>query len=631
MSFEWDKNINTYLGNKGYTVSKNDLSIKHQLKLKEMLTVKPYVPGSPVQVQKTFPAYRESANKMYLPRYFGEEIFGKPKEIKITEGDDIDLKFNGELRDYQIPVVNQFIEYVKAEQSRGGLLELPCAWGKTSASLYIGGVLKKKMLVIVGKEFLMNQWIERIQQFFPTARIGIIQGKIFDIEDKDIVICMLKSLVEKEYPINLFDSFGFTIFDEVHHISAESFSNSLFKVVTKYMLGLSATMDRKDGTTNVFKMFLGDIIFKGEKEGNHKVQVRAITYKSNDEEFNETVLDFRGKPQISTMISKICSYNNRTEFIIKVLTDFLEVDNIDKSEIDNHKKEMDTNNPNCEICSKNNNYLVRNICCDQAKYCLLCMDNIVAEAEIPIIIGFKDGIPIISKKRPKCPCCKKVLKYRQNYIENKYVKPLEQQQTLILSHNLNILDYIYNKMVCKNIASVGYYVGGMKNLELKHSEKQQVILATYSMASEALDIPRLNAEFFISSKTDIIQPVGRILRAKHKYSEPIIYDFRDTHQCFKNQWTKRKVYYIQQNYDIIECNKDNYTKDISSWKVVNKPNNCKKIIKEPTKIIKPLHTNYLKSIEEDTDTDTEENIDSDDDDDNNKPIGKCLIINKYKK
>ena len=52
----WPQNLNTYLGQKGYTIMKNDLSVSQQLALKELLMVKPYVPGSPVQVQNTFPA-----------------------------------------------------------------------------------------------------------------------------------------------------------------------------------------------------------------------------------------------------------------------------------------------------------------------------------------------------------------------------------------------------------------------------------------------------------------------------------------------------------------------------------------------------------------------------------------------
>jgi superfamily II DNA or RNA helicase len=568
---DWPQNINSYLGNKGYTILKSELSIKHQLALKEMLMVKPFVPGSPVQVQKTFPAYRESDKKIYVPRYFGEEIFGQAKEIKISEGHDINLVFQGTLRDYQSPVINKFIEYIKDKPSIGGLLELPCAWGKTSASLYICSQIKKKTLVIVHKEFLMNQWIERIQQFLPTARIGKIQGQIIDINNKDIVLCMLQSLSMKDYPITMFDSFGFTIIDEVHHISSETFSNALFKLVTKYMLGLSATMNRKDGTTKVFKMFLGEVVHKVERKDEHNVQIRSITYKTNDDEFNETVLDYKGNPQISTMISKLCSYNRRTEFIIKVLTDFIEVDNIEKNVIEQHKQNMDLNNPNCEICINNNNYLIKNTCCDVVKYCLPCMEKIKANAELPVVIGVdSNGVNIYKTQRPKCPHCKKILKYEQNYIENPYVKPLEHLQTLILSHNLNVLHYIYNKIVCKNLASVGYYVGGMKEIELKKSEKKQVILASFSMASEALDIPSLNAEFLITPKTDVIQSVGRALRAKHLFADPVIYDINDYHLVFQKQWLKRKAYYKKQNYNIVECDSYNYNKNTSNWKTTNR-------------------------------------------------------------
>ena len=548
----WDQNLNTYLGNKGYTIHKHELSIKQQLALKEMLMVKPYIPGSPAQVQQTFPVYRESDKKIYVPRYFGEEIFGKPKTVKIPEGDDIKLEFKGTLRDYQVPIVETYLNHVK--DGGGGLLELYCGAGKTDTTVSMIGDINKKTIIIVHKEFLMNQCIERILKYYPTARIGKIQGQIIDIDDKDIVIAMLQSLSMKEYPSSLFDSFGFTIIDEVHHISSEVFSRALFKLVTKYMLGLSATMNRKDGTTKVFKMFLGPVVYKLERKDEYNVQVRAITYKTKDDEFNETVYDWQGKPQISTMISKLCSYSNRTEFIIKVLCDFIEVDHVDKSIIETYKQTMNANNPKCGICDNNNNYLIKNSCCDTVKYCLPCIQ------EVDNSVVTIDGLS--SRKTIKCPNCGKRLKYEQNYIENPHVKPVDQLHTLILSHNLNVLHYIYNKIVCKNIASVGYYVGGMKESELKKSATKQVVLASFSMASEALDIPTLNAEFLITPKTDIVQCVGRILRAKHKSSNPIIYDIKDAHDVFYKQWLKRKAYYKKENYSIIECDSTNYNKDI---------------------------------------------------------------------
>jgi superfamily II DNA or RNA helicase len=531
-----------YLGPKGYTIYKSNISNIQQQQMKNDLTIKPYVQGAPAGSAVSFSAYRESANKLYVPHYYGVRQLGPPPEIKISEGTNVNLQFAGQLRDYQRPVVEKFIYHATNQCVGGGLLELPCAWGKTSASLYILSILAKKTLVIVHKEFLMNQWIERIHQFLPDTKIGKIQGSVIDIADKDIVLCMLQSLVGKDYPADLFDSFGLTIIDEVHHISSQTFSNALFKVVTKYMLGLSATMNRKDGTTKVFKLFLGDVIHKAETKTETNVEVRATYYTTNDAEFNATILDYKGQPQISSMISKLSSYNRRTEFIISHLNEFIR--NGQTDECIRHKATMDANVAPCSMCSKTVHYLVKNTCCNIVKYCMPCLKAHQINTATTTASG--------RKQRPKCPDCNKALSFEQNYIENPFVAPLAQRHTIILSHNLNVLEYMYNKIVCNNLASVGYYVGGMTEQELKISETKQVILATYSMAAEGLDIPTLNAEFLISPKTDVVQAVGRILRAKHATSRPVIYDFIDSHETFRRQWMKRRAFYRKQKYQIID-------------------------------------------------------------------------------
>jgi len=457
--------VDTYLGNKGYTILKSSLSIQQQTFIRSELTIKPHVLGSPIQTNITYPAYRESSNKFYVPRYFGIEHFGEPNTIKISNGDDINLNFNGELRDYQSPVVSSFIKYLSNKNSASGLLDLPCAWGKTSASLFILSQLKKKTLVIVHKEFLLNQWIERIKQFLPDARIGKIQGSIIDIENKDIVLGMLQSISMKDYPPEVFSSFGFTIIDEVHHISSETFSCALFKLVTKFMLGLSATMNRKDGTTKVFKYFLGDIIQKVVRKGEHDVIVRGIQYEVNDEEFNEVEYDFRGNPLYSKMITKLCSYNRRSEFIIKIVKDLIE------------------ENSKCQI--------------------------------------------------------------------------------MILAHNKSLLNYLYTGIQHQNISSVGYYLGGMKEKDLKESETKQIIIATYAMASEALDIKTLTTLIMATPKTDIEQSVGRILREKH--SQPIVVDIIDSHSIFQKQWIKRQKFYKSQKYKIVTSSNKNYNGLNTQW------------------------------------------------------------------
>ena len=464
--------MNTYLGQKGYTINKSELTIEKQVKIRNDLMIKPFVIGSHLNDTKTFPAYRESHNKFYVPHYYGVEHFGPPKQYKISEGIEINLEFSGKLRENQEIVVNTYLNHVKKVGFGGGLLELPCAYGKTVLSLNIISQLKKKTFIIVHKEFLMNQWIERIEQFLPAARVGKIQGPIIDVDDKDIVIGMLQSLSMKEYPASIFESFGLTIIDEVHHISSEVFSNSLFKLVTKYMLGLSATMNRKDGTTSVFKMFLGDIIFKGKRDEERAVTVRAIEYYVDDDDFNEVKLDYRGKPQYSTMISKLCEYNRRSEFVLKVLSDMLK------------------ENPN--------------------------------------------------------------------------------QQVMILAHNKNLLKYLHDAVAHRNIANVGYYVGGMKESALKETESKKVVIATYAMAAEALDIKTLTTLIMATPKTDIEQSVGRILREKH--SSPIVVDIVDSHDLFKNQWRKRKIFYKKENYKIIYTISTEYTTDLSTWTLVYDPN-----------------------------------------------------------
>jgi superfamily II DNA or RNA helicase len=325
----------------------------------------------------------------------------------------------------------------------------------TIMALYIIAKLKLKTLVIVHKEFLLNQWIEKINEFLPDAKIGKIQGQIIDIEDKDIVIGMLQSLSMKEYPEDTFDSFGFTIIDETHHLAAEVFVRSLQKIVTKYILGLSATMERKDGLTKVFKMFIGDIIYKMKRDKDEGVLIKAVKFVTQDEEFNTVEYDFRGNVKYSTMISKLCSFNNRTEMIISIIENELKLNN--------------------------------------------------------------------------------------------------KQQIIVLGQFKNILTYLYKAIEHRNIGTVGYYIGGMKEEQLKKSELKQIIIATYSMAAEGLDIKTLTTLILATPKTDIEQAVGRILREKHE--QPLVIDIIDNHEVFKKQWDKRKAYYLKNNYKIL------YTKD----------------------------------------------------------------------
>jgi hypothetical protein len=138
--------------------------------------------------------------------------------------------------------------------------------------------IKKKTIIVCHKGFLINQWKERIEQFIPTARIGIIKAKVIDVEDKDIVIASLQSLAMKEYDKKIFEDFGMSVFDEVHHLSAEVFCRALSKVTTRVMLGLSATLNRADGLRKVFEWYIGTPVIETKKRSDSDMIIKMINF-----------------------------------------------------------------------------------------------------------------------------------------------------------------------------------------------------------------------------------------------------------------------------------------------------------------------------------------------------------------
>ena len=213
-----DNKINkTLLNFRGYGLLKSEFDYKIINNLKHELTVSPKNLSSFNNNSANMPSYfiyQESEKRLYIPKYLGLQRFGVPDKDKLKEGLDINLKFNGELRENQMKPVEEYLKAAKDNTRRGGLINLFCGGGKTCCSLYIISKLQKKTLVIVHKDFLLKQWRERIEQFLPDARVGIIKAKVIDIEDKDIVVGSLQSLSMKEYDKGTFDEFGFVIIDE---------------------------------------------------------------------------------------------------------------------------------------------------------------------------------------------------------------------------------------------------------------------------------------------------------------------------------------------------------------------------------------------------------------------------------
>lgn len=322
----------------------------------------------------------------------------------------------------------------------------------TTIAIHIMCELKKKTLVVCHKDFLLQQWRERIEQFAPGARIGLLKAKTIDVQDKDVVLASLQSLSMKEYDENLLHDIGFVIVDECHHTGAEVFSQALKKLTCEYALGLSATIRRKDGLTKVFQWFLGDIVFAATKRQD-TLRVKMYEYYDPNPAYSFEHTIYGNKPNVSCMINNICDYSPRLEFIVHKLGEILQ-----------------------------------------------------KEPERKVII----------------------LSDRRNHLEK-------------FHHSLTARGY-----------ECAYYVGGMKQHELKESESKQIILATFHIASEGFDCPGLDTLVLASPKSDIIQCVGRIQRTPEHLRKhvPLVLDIVDNFSIFNRQGKARHTYYKSCKYDI---------------------------------------------------------------------------------
>ena len=320
------KDYESYIGKKGYIIRKEyyDATLLHELR--KELTVKPNVMKEYSMNVEEFKLYRENEKKLYLPRMYAIKKLGHAKQNKVPRGLEININFKGDLREIQKLAVKKYLSTYDNDKIGGGIISLGCGGGKTVIALNIIQKLQRKTLIVVHKEFLMNQWIERIETFLPGAKIGRIQQKIFDVENKDIVIAMLQTIAMKNFSLDAFDSFGTVVIDEAHRIPSRVFSRALNKINATNMLGLSATPNRKDGLSKVLKWYIGDIVFSVNKSGEEEVDVDRYIIKSYDKIYNKELVGFNGNVKLSTMLNNICNYYRRTQLIINVIKSTTEDD-----------------------------------------------------------------------------------------------------------------------------------------------------------------------------------------------------------------------------------------------------------------------------------------------------------------
>jgi superfamily II DNA or RNA helicase len=363
------------------------------------------------------------------------------------------VSFKGKPFDYQEAILQKF-----TDAGSNGLICVPCGKGKTFMALSLAARLGRRFLVIVDKEFLLNQWKGEMEAFFPGLRIGILQGPRAEVDpaDYDCTICMIQSLVQKTYPDGTFRTYGFSIFDECHHLGASNFSQALLKIQTKWMLGLSATPNRDDGLTKVFEWYLGKPVYmETQREADPTVIVQGLRFSSDNPSYKTLPVDYKGETVLARLLGQVVTCLPRNTWISEHIL---------------------------------------GLCKDPARRVLVLGERITQLETIEQLLQAADPL-------------------------------------------LNI----------------GYYIGGMKEEKRETAGREaRVLLASYAMASEAMNIKSLNTVVLASPRKKIEQSVGRILRERpgERKVAPLIVDVIDSHGVYQGQWRKRRVFYKACGYQI---------------------------------------------------------------------------------
>jgi superfamily II DNA or RNA helicase len=317
---------NTILSSRGYAVRKSSLQKDEILSLKRTLTVTPLShPDYPVP--DSFPVYESGGNWIRVPRHFGIENFGKP-EMNVQKDCPLDedrCMFKGELRPAQLIPHEKTLEHLVEKQT--GLLSLMTGSGKTFIALSLLSTLKQRTCILVHMSPLLQQWKSEINRFLPSLRVGIVQQTKKKItKDVDVYLMMIQTLlnVQDVPPI-----FGFTIFDEAHHLPSQTFSKILFKVNAKYILALSATPERKDGLSGVITWHLGDLIYqeRPDRRDQNTTFVKICRFSHPTLRLDPRDKNHAGK------ITSISENVHRNLYIMRVIEDIIAKDTKNKRRI----------------------------------------------------------------------------------------------------------------------------------------------------------------------------------------------------------------------------------------------------------------------------------------------------------
>lgn len=453
---------------------------------------------------------------MSVPRSLGFALWGAPGSIQTRIGRHLQPRasahsgplFVGRLSEVQeaaaVAVRAAYrARVIKTDPARrgapGGVVGLPCGYGKTTLAIALVCEFDRAALIIVRNTDLMRQWQERFAQFAPRLRVGVLQRGIAEMHC-DVVVCMMQTLATRDFAPGFFDAFGFVIVDEAHEACTRTGFAALSKLRPSFTLGLTATLRRYDQNIHVLHWLLGPLLYRKERPKDQLVLCNVLTYSQGD--LRE--VRYGDRLMVPIMVNRLVEDAARNYTIVRHLL-----------------RELQRPRPlpiprKIIVFSARRAHL--SALRDELARQLLSQPNAQAATEDPQATNQTDrarieGANVVAEREQ--------IKGAKVAVEHQQTKGAK-----VAAENGGAVEERPNRYVAGGV-SMGLYIGDMSDEEYANARECQVIFSTYSMASQGFDLPALDTAFLTTPRGDVEQTVGRILRIYAGKNVPLVYYFAD--------------------------------------------------------------------------------------------------------
>ena len=252
-----------------------------------------------------------------VPRHWGRRTFGPAAHDRTAAGAPLDAPFVGTLLPYQeraLAAVDRVLD-----REGGAVLEAGCGTGKTVMAIACMARRGVKAVVLCHKDFLVKQWVERLGQFLPGARVGVVQGKrCCDMGEVDVAVVMLQTVLARRWggaESPFAEEVGLVVADEAHHMCAKSFAAALRAFPARLRLALTATPDRKDGLGYAIHYFFGPTACRVRRAYADVTVVRVDGAAAA-----EVPRNYKGDVDFSKAVARLAADEDRNARIVALVT-----------------------------------------------------------------------------------------------------------------------------------------------------------------------------------------------------------------------------------------------------------------------------------------------------------------------